>query len=149
MGELKGFYFSMDALIAASVLLAMMGFLITYQDRPEQRWSDPQLDQIHTASVQTVSEWNDTKNSSSSVLERIYRQYYEGNKSEAETLCRNYFVTDSEYAIFMADSESREKICGDKVLDGSDLISERTIAPDLKVNQTFIGPKTAVMVMKD
>jgi hypothetical protein len=137
---MKGFYFSMDALMAAMVLIAATAVLIGYRDQVDQK--DPyQLSMLHTASLQETQDWNNSKNSNLTVLAHIYR-----NRND----CSDYFDNVSEkYALYFVNSTTREKICGNLEVSQKDLSSSQTLIPDVKVNSSFQGPKKAVMVMKN
>lgn len=150
MAKLKGFYFSLDALLAASVIMGMMLMLIGYQQKQNMQSQELALDQLDTALIQEVSEWNKSKNSSKTVLGYIYYQHFSGNHTEAEKTCTSYFQIEKKYAFYIGDATSITKICGQyQVMAPVDTASRHVIAPDLMINNTFIGPKKAVLVMPD
>jgi len=150
MDGMKGFYFSLDALTASMVLLAVTGMLAAYSPSPADPQKPIELDYIHTASIQDISDWNSSKEPDRTVLSEIYYQYYSGNQSEAEDLCRGYFNFSSKYGLYFSNSTERHKICGGLTPgQNSNLEAEQTPVSDTKINGSFIGPKTAVMVVNN
>jgi len=91
MARMKGFYFSLDAMTASMVLLATVAMISTYDQEPSVDRHPVQLDNIHAASMQDVSDWNNSINSDNSVLGHIYTQYFETSPSKAQQICDNYF----------------------------------------------------------
>lgn len=150
MAEMKGFYFSLDALLAASILMGVMLMLINYQERPNRDRPEVDLDQLHTSLLQDVSDWNKSMNSSRTVIGQIYYSYYSGNLSEAEKICSGYFRTDKKFALYFGNSTETNKACGNYSVSGpQNTVSEHVIVPDIPVNESFIGPQRAVLVMPD
>lgn len=147
---MKGFYFSLDALLAISILLAIVSMLIAYPQKTIDKSNTPELDYIHTSTMQPVDKWNNSYNNSEPVIEYIYSLYYSGNLSKAETVCNNYFAVNEKYAVFFVDKNSRDKVCGTYNVGNNDNIkSSETIVPDISVNKSFYGPKKAVMVIQN
>ncbi|MFB6158177.1 MAG: hypothetical protein ABEJ95_00785 [Candidatus Nanohalobium sp.] len=148
MAELKGFYFSLDAILATSVLMGVIMLLTGYTSGEPAEKRIPDLDQIHNSAVQKVSNWNSSIDSSKTVLGHIYYQYYSGNISRAEQTCLSYFRIEKPYALYMINSTHRQKICG-SIQKDAELATESVITPDIPVNQNFQGPKKAVLVVED
>lgn len=150
MEGMKGFYFSLDALTASMVLLAVVGMLASYSPRPEEPQKPFELDYLHTASMQNTSDWNVSKDSDRTVLSEIYYQYYSGNQGEADNICNQYFNFSKSYGLYFSNTTERDKICGNlNPSRESNLETEQTTVPDIKINDSFIGPKTAVMVVNN
>lgn len=147
MAKLKGIYFSLDALIAASVLLALTGFLISYSERAAGREIPPELEQLHVSSIQEISEWNQSIESRRTVLGYIYQEYYEGKEDESRSICRKYFELDSRYGLYFVNSSENQRVCGDYTVGNQSISTTQTLAPNIIVNGTFVGPKTAIMVV--
>lgn len=147
MARMKGFYFSLDALTASMILMATVAMVSGYNQEAPAVQKPFQLDNVHTASIQETSKWNNTINSESSVLGHIYTQYFQ-NPSEAEKICNEYFNQTQNYALYMVNSTSQQKICGDySISQESNLAVKQTLFPDLPVSSEFRGPYKAVMVM--
>jgi hypothetical protein len=147
---MKGFYFSMDALIASMILLATTAMIMDYRPSSNDYEQPSDLANLHAASMQEVADWNNSRNSQKTVLGQIYTLYYEESPSEAENLCSNYFNLSQTYALYVSNSTDRQKICGSYTPSTSDeLASSQAIIPDTPVNSEFRGPYTATMVMKN
>ncbi|QGA81003.1 hypothetical protein [Candidatus Nanohalobium constans] len=150
MAVKKGFYFSMDALTASMILLAAVGMIMAHNPRNDQNSDSPDLDLLHTASIQETSQWNSSINSSKTVLSHIYRQHYAGNSTKADEICNNYFNRSKRFALYMSNTTQRDKICGGlKPSEEDKLIADQIITPDIKINNTFVGPRKAVMVVSN
>ena len=144
---MKGFYFSLDALTASMILMATVAMISSYDQGAAANKEPVQLDNLHSASIQRASNWNKSTNSTNSVLGHIYTRYFE-NPSKAQETCENYFNQTDSYALYLVNSTSQQKICGDySVTPESNLAVEQTLAPDVPVNSEFKGPYKAVMVM--
>jgi hypothetical protein len=144
---MKGFYFSLDALTASMVLMATVAMISSYDQGPSTNNQPVQLDNLHAASMQQSSDWNNSIDSGNSVLGRIYTQYFE-QPAKAKQTCQNYFNQSQDYALYLVNSTSQEKICGDyTVSQQSNTAVEQSLAPDLPVNSDFRGPYKVVMVM--
>lgn len=148
MGELKGIYFSVDALLASMILLATVSFVIAY-NQPALSANEYKTDMLYTSAVQPVDDWNSSIESQKSVLGYIYSLYYSGNSEESSNVCNSYFEFDEKSALYFKDGDSIDKACGDYRPGEKDAFVSETVVPDLSVNQTFIGPTTAVLVIKD
>jgi hypothetical protein len=147
---MKGFYFSLDALTASMVLLATVAMIMSYAPPKEEQKKPMQLDNLHTASMQQISDWNRSMESDRSALEYIYRLYYEDSPSAAEDLCGKYFNLSKPYAVYVSNSTYRQKMCGGDLVSQSDSLAvSETVMPDIQVNSDFRGPYKAVMVMKN
>lgn len=147
---MKGFYFSLDAVLASSILLAMVTMLVTYPASQAPQNQDHRLDLIHTAALQPVEKWNSSFNTSDTVLEYIKRKYYGGDYSTAVEFCRDYFVVEEEYAVYLVNNSHETKICGSYNLSARDnIISRQSITPAIYVNNTVIPPNSALMVIND
>jgi len=121
--ELKGFYFSMDALMASMVLIAVTGFLISYN--PDVEKEEPQkLSKLHSGSVQDVSEWNSSIKTDRSVIEQIAYYQLSGSPNQSERLCESYFSQEESYGVYLV-GDGRNLICGDiEVTNSSLAVSE-------------------------
>ena len=147
---MKGFYFSLDALLAVSILLAIVSMLIAYPQQTLEKPNKPELDYIHASTMQPVNKWNESYNTSKTVIEHVYSLYYSGNSSEARNICRSYFEVNEKYALFFVDQDSRNKICGTyKLGNNDDLKTSEVVLPDIPINKSLIGPKKAVMVIQN
>lgn len=150
MGRMKGFYFSLDALTASMVLLATVGMISSYSPQPDTGNKPTQLDQLHTAVEQKVSEWNSSLKSDNTVLGYIYSKYYEESASSARQTCQNYFKTTRSYALFIVNETERIRVCGNlDISKESEIAVRETFVPDIPVNSKLRGPYKAVMVMKN
>ena len=148
MGKLKGFYFSLDALLAASIILGIMVMMIGYNEKSRAERENVNLDQLHTSALQEVGEWNESIDSSRTILGYIYQKQYSGEASIASETCEDYFRMDENYALYFSNSTEATKICGGLEADEANNIeSEHIIAPDIQVNETFTGPRRAVLVV--
>ena len=147
MGQLKGLYFSLDALLASMILIACATFVIGYIPSTPEHGNPVELDKLHAASIQKVSEWNSSIDSGRTVLGHIYNQHYE-SPSKVEDICDDYFNFSRPYALYFSNSTAREKACGGYTPGESDSVAvEETLTPDVPVNSAFIGPSNAVMVI--
>lgn len=146
--EMKGFYFSLDALTASMILLATVGMLSTYTPQPEEKQEPFELGYLHAAASQNITNWDKTAQTQEKVLTHIYRQYHLGNTAKTNEICQNYFKFSKKYALYFSNNTHRKKACGQLSLDFSqNLATEQVIVPDVKINNRFIGPKTATMVI--
>jgi len=148
MAELKGFYFSLDALTASMVLIAAVGMLATYTPQTAEPKKPFQLDYLETAAMQNLTYWNMSKEYRNTVLTNIYTQYYSGNTSKAQNVCSSYFNFSRNYALYFSNSTQRDKVCGS--LENSkeqELAANQVLVPDEKINGSFQNPKIATMVI--
>lgn len=149
MEQLKGLYFSLDSLLASLVLIASASLVLGYTSPPQTEKKPLQLDKIHTASIQKVSDWNSSIDSGRTVMGYIYVQHHE-NPSEVAGTCGDYFNYSRPYALYFSNSTHREKVCGSYNPGESDSVTlEESLTPDVPVNSTFEGPSKAVMVIND
>lgn len=147
---LKGFYFSLDALTASMILIAVVGMLTLYQPNPQQKHQPYQLDFLETASIQKTSSWNESIQTKETVLTHLYKKYYGGQKQLAEERCLKYFENDKKYNIYFANTSARHKICGNlNIKQSQNLVSQKTQIPHVKINNTYQDQKAAIMVVKD
>lgn len=147
---MKGFYFSLDSLLAASIILAVMMMLINYDEPRALQEEKVGLDLLQTSSIQEVSNWNNSYPSSQAVMDYIYRRHYQGDNSEAGAVCRQYFETESPSSLFMGDDAGYQKICGGyEIEDSQDTVSSSLVLPSIEVNGSLIGPKEAVLVIEN
>ena len=150
MGGMKGFYFSLDAITASMVLIALIGMLTVFTPETQSAKEPYQLDYLETASIQDAGDWNNSLPENETVLEHIQRHQVLGNASRVEEVCDSYFDFSGGYALFFSDEDDRQKICGDlTVSPAQNLAVNRVLMPDTEINGTFKGPKTAVLVMKN
>lgn len=147
---MKGFYFSLDALLASSVLLALVMTLMAYPVADTSDQENIDLDLIDVAALQPVKHWNSTFNSSTSVIGFIAEEYYAGNTGQAEIICKNYFDVDNEYALYIGNSTKQYKVCGNYSLSENDnLETKGVVTPVIKSGNDLIKPKKALMVVQD
>lgn len=147
---MKGFYFSLDALTASMVLMALIAMLATFTPETNTEKKPYQLDYIQTASVQSAEAWNSSLPGNETVLQYIHEQHLTGNSSEVTETCNSYFSFSPGYALFFSDQEEMEKVCGGiSVSDEQNLAINRVLLPDRKINGAFHGPVTATLVIKD
>ena len=143
---MKGFYFSLDALTASTVLLAAAMMVVLYQPAPHSPEKPEELGLLHSASMQDAQDWNSSLREGTA-LENIYTEYFR-DKSKAESICDNYFQ--GRYALFLVNKTDRLKACGGLNINKVENIrTESTIIADKPVNQKSKGPYKAVMVMPD
>lgn len=150
MARMKGFYFSMDALTASMILLAAVGMLMAHSPQNNTKSGSYKLDLLNTASMQQVNDWNQSFNSNKTAISYIYSQHYVGNNSKADEACNIYFNQTGRFALYMSNTTHRDKICGGLEPDEEQsLIAKQVLTPDVKINNTFAGPKTAVLVVSN
>jgi hypothetical protein len=149
MGQLKGLYFSLDALLASMILMACATFVIGYIPSTPENRKPVGLDKLHASSMQKVSDWNASKDSDNTVLGYIHTKHHE-NPSEAGKVCSNYFNFSKSYALYLSNSTDREKVCGSYNPGESDVLAvEQTITPDIPLNSGFKGPSKSILVIKN
>ena len=145
MAGLKGFYFSLDALTASTVMIAIAGLLFAYN--PSLATEPQKIDSLHISAKQDYDDWNQSSQKQGKVLTEIYRRYYSGDHSSASKLCQNYFKQKS-FTLYFENNTHRDKICGNLTTQKKQsLITSQTPIADVKINKSFIGPKTAVMAV--
>lgn len=150
MEVMKGFYFSLDSLLASSVMLAAFLMMLSQPVNNPQELENYKLDRVHLANIQEAQNWNSTYNSSDTVSSLLIFNYFNGSQQQAESICRNYFGINERYGVFVSNQTYRSKICGNiKVEKVDTLVSQTTITPEVKVNSTFIHPKHLTMVIHD
>ena len=145
MAQLKGFYFSLDALTASTVMIAITGLLLAYN--PSGTAETQEIGSLHVSAKQDYADWNKTSKKQGKVLTEIYQRYYSGNHSSAENLCQEYFDQD-DFALYFENNTQRDKACGTlKPKNSQSLITSQTPVADIKINNSYKGPKTAVMAV--
>lgn len=147
---MKGFYFSLDSLLASSIMLAVIGLLISYPAENADSNKPYQLDKIENSLMQPIEQWNSSYNSSDTVLGYVKSKFFNGSRQEAENICEMYFKVDDEYAVYLTNSSFNQKICGDYSIASEDeLDTKQVLSPSVISNNTIIEPKSAVMVIKN
>lgn len=147
---MKGFFFSLDSLLAASVMLASFLMVLSQPVDNRQQLRDYRLDRVHTANMQLVQDWNNTYNTSDTVTESVMINLYNGSRPRAEDICSQYFNLSDRYGVFTSNSTESTKICGDINVRSQDtLISETSLTPMFKVNGSLLGPRRITMVIRD
>ena len=145
MAQLKGFYFSLDALTASTVMIAITGLLLAYN--PSGTAETQEIGSLHVSAKQDYADWNKTSEKQGKVLTEIYRRYYSGNQSSAENLCQEYF-SQKKFALYFENNTQRDKACGTlKPQNSQSLITSQTPVADIKISNSYKGPKTAVMAV--
>jgi hypothetical protein len=150
MAKLKGFYFSMDAMMASMILLALASMLLSYSSTAEDSEKPLELEKLETAAIQQVNEWNKSKNSTKKVLSYIFAKHYK-KPSKTGKICDKYFEISGPYALYASNSTKRTKICG-SMTDPSqyeNLKAEQTLIPDQPIDSQFKGSHTATLVVKN
>lgn len=147
---MKGFYFSLDSLLAASIMIGMMTFLLNFSSPEPSQSNVPELDLIDTSTVQVISNWNSSYPSSDTVIDYINEKYHRGEVSEAREVCNQYFDIEPKNSVFIGNSSGYQKICGDLSLDElENTASNSIIIPSVKVDGGLTSPKQAVLVIED
>ncbi|EGQ44030.1 MAG: hypothetical protein J07AB43_03700 [Candidatus Nanosalina sp. J07AB43] len=147
---MKGFFFSLDSLLAASIMLASFLMVLSQPVENRQQLRDYRLDRVHTANMQPVQDWNSTYNTSNTVTESLMINLYNGSRSRAEDICSQYFNLNERYGIFTSNSTENTQICGKiNIRPQDNLISETSITPIFKVNESMLGPRKITMVIRD
>jgi hypothetical protein len=147
---LKGFFFSLDSLIASSIMLAAVAFALSQPVENRQNLDDYRLDKVHLANIQSTSDWNSTYNTSDSVSKTVMVNFYNGSRSRAEKICSQYFSVEDKYGVFTSNSTSNSKICGNINVQTEDsLVSGTSVSPMFYVNGTVLGPREMTMVIRD
>lgn len=146
---MKGFYFSLDALLASSVILAAFIMVMSQPVDSSPQLESYKLDRVHLASMQSIAQWNSTYGSERKVSSAIVKNYYGGNRSKARQICANYFNPGEKYAVYISNKTS-SKVCGSYNVKPEDsLIAETGFIPDTKINGSFTGSLRLTMVIKD
>lgn len=147
--EIKGFYFSLDALTATTILIAVTGMLISVNTTKDYSENTQEVDGLYVSAQHPYKEWNKSNKNQKKVLTEIYYRYYSGNKSDAQKLCNKYFKTEK-YNLYFENRTKRVKACGNiNLKQNQNLISTQVPVTNIKINKSFIGPQKAIMVAKN
>jgi hypothetical protein len=151
MARIKGFYFSLDAMMASTILLAAVGMIASYTPQDSESSQPVELNYLETSSMQKISEWNKSmEKKNQTVIEYIYRNRIRGDNGEADKICKNYFNITKNYTIFYYNKTTNSNLCGGLKTQLTDqLKSEKIALPDIKENSSYQGAKMASMVIKD
>jgi len=145
---MKGFYFSLDAILASSVMLSAFMMVSSQPTSMQERTDDYRLDLLYSSNLQGMEEWNESFNTNKNVLPYLAKQYYEGNSSKAKSVCESYFSIEPSYAIYIENKKQVKKLCGDiNSSEITDVDSETISIPDFQTNNTFKGYSRATMVI--
>lgn len=156
---MKGYIFSLDALIASSLVISVAGFLITQSgaeiDSINYESTKYQENILEISSKQSYQDYNQSTSikwdesiisQEKTVLEEVYHQHYSGNSSIPQKICDNYFNFDN-YSLYFVNKTSRSKVCGFLSINQSQtLVVSETFVSDVRVNGTFLGSKKAILV---
>jgi len=147
---MKGFFFSLDSLVASSVMLAVFALLLSQPADVNTKPDSYKLDRVYTSSMQEMNSWNQTYNTSLKVSSYITDRVLEGDAQKAIEVCRRYFNVTEEYGVFISNESRQMKICGNvNVASAENLLSETAFASSVKANDSLWGPNQLTMVIKD
>lgn len=142
---MKGIYFSLDALLASLILLALTTLIISY-DQPANSKDSYEAGMLYASSVQPVNRWNNSIQSQRTVLGYIHHSYYIGQTEESEAICRSYFSIPNNMTLYFI-GNSTDKICGPYKPTSEPVSTAETITGGQYINDTLIGPRKAVLVI--